>query len=212
MLRARGARGFSLIEVMTVVVIIGILTALALPQFVDRMRDRRTYQAAQEVSMVFRTARARALGRGAAQLVRYTASTTSQTFVTLEAVQSAAGNNLFGTCGPLPVTSCFATPTQWAAGDPGNRQIAQLIIDAPTGAYPNIVTALTDINGPQTTYDMCFTPTGRTFVRVGTVGAFASLVSVPTITVTRIDPSTTKQIGLQRNVLLPPNGAARLVL
>jgi prepilin-type N-terminal cleavage/methylation domain-containing protein len=90
-LRARPLRGFTLLEVVTTVIIVGILTAAALPGFAERMRDRRTNQAAQEIALMYRTARARAMGRGAAQLVRFlTANRPQGELRLLEAVQPTA--------------------------------------------------------------------------------------------------------------------------
>ena len=51
---------------MVVVVIITALAALAVPSILRQMRDRRTRQAAEEIASVYRQARLRALGRGAA--------------------------------------------------------------------------------------------------------------------------------------------------
>ena len=72
LLRARrSARGFTLIELMVVVVIIAVLATVSVPLFVGKMRERRAQQTALQLAGLYREARMRALGRGAAVMVQY---------------------------------------------------------------------------------------------------------------------------------------------
>jgi prepilin-type N-terminal cleavage/methylation domain-containing protein len=64
------SRGFTLLEIMTVVVIIGVFAVLALPSMVFRLRDRKTSAVGQQLATMYRTARMRAIGRGSTVLVR----------------------------------------------------------------------------------------------------------------------------------------------
>src|SRR5688572_14870591 len=65
-----GVRGFTLIELCAVVLIITVFAAVAIPTAVSQLRDRRMQEAARRIGMVYRQARLRALGRGSAVLVR----------------------------------------------------------------------------------------------------------------------------------------------
>ena len=63
-LRTAARRGFTLVELMVVVVMITVLATLAIPLVTEQLRDRRTQEAAERVAGVYRDARMRAMGRG----------------------------------------------------------------------------------------------------------------------------------------------------
>jgi len=206
--RATG-RGFTLIELTTVVVIISIFAALAIPQVYKQLRDRRVHEAAQRVALTYQQARVRAMGVGGAVLVRYTPGTANQgMFETREAlVPKVAGVT---SCGLTPAVSCTSPVEQFDTADRW-RMTATMDFAFQTGLDSVFADLTTDSGGTATAMDVCFTPLGRSFVRYANTGPWAPLAGVPVVTVSRKD-SSKNAIGLQRRVLVLPTGIARLEL
>jgi len=189
---------------MVVVAIIAVLAVLAIPSIIQRMRDRRTQEAAQRVAMLYREGRMRAMGRGAAVLVRYDGSDTGR-FEIREGVRGVTGGG-DGACAALPATGCQINA--WQDGSDDSRVISSF---DPTknGVYEGVSVKLADTAGADAKQvDICFTPMGRAFVRYANVGAFQPLLGVPTAHVERVLNGS--RIGLERRVLILPNGASRL--
>lgn len=205
--RKARSRGFTLVELMVVIVIITGLASLAVPSILRQMRDRRTRQAAEEIASLYRQARLRALGRGAAVMVQYRPDTG---FQTREAVLGGVG-----ACATLPTTRC--TSTNWGQGSAvpnGDELISSF---NPTAGVYEGVTATAhatspDLGGGSATsegdspsaLDICFTPMGRTLFRTTPNGTLSWMSGVPAITVSRANNA-----GLKRVVVIPPNGLAR---
>jgi type IV fimbrial biogenesis protein FimT len=181
---------------MIVVVVIGVLAALAVPSIARQMRDRRTNQAAHEIALIYRQGRSLAMGRGAAVLVRY-----SKTAGQIELREANATDS---NCRQLPATSCALTT--WDSASLDNRLVRSFdFVDAP---YNNVALKFTTAGGTVgDAVDICFTPLGRPFRRMAFSGAFTPMIDVPTIEVSPIDLN-----GLTRNVLIVPTGASRLAL
>jgi type IV fimbrial biogenesis protein FimT len=207
--RRAGQRGFSLIELIVVVIIISVLAVLAIPAITQRMRDRRTHEAAQLVANLYRDARMRSMGRGAAMLVRYS-SAGDGTFQLREGRRGAVEGD--PTCAALPAAGCLTN--NWQDGAPDNVVVSTLN-PASRSEYAGVTVTMDGPPQPPANgaavnqMDVCFTPLGRVFVRFNNpTGVFQPLTGVPVARVTRKVGNS--QLGLTRRVLLLPNGTARL--
>jgi prepilin-type N-terminal cleavage/methylation domain-containing protein len=203
------ARGFTLAEVLTVIVLIGVLASIASPSFIRLMRDRGVSRATMQVMDAYRTARARSLERDAI-VVRFSATGGPGGVPRIElyeAVTQEVG---------APPPTCNATA--WGPGSPTSRLLAGMNFSpdpeaSPTtdgdeaGAIELSPPVFADENGgPKGFADVCFTARGKTWIRYVAGDSFTPLSGVPSVAMIN------KRTGFKRVVFIPPNSPARIAL
>jgi type II secretory pathway pseudopilin PulG len=210
---------------MVVVMLIGILAVMAVPAMTTAQVDRRAYNDAILVAELFRSARTRAMGRGAAEMVLMTQSgdftgPNRGTFQLWE-------GQVLALPGILPVGSPMSTcgaPTMWpATAAPAGAvtvgaATAQLVDGVNlNGTIESQDQIWTQIIGPgggaalNRAY-MCFTPMGRAFF--SSTGGPAFVAGSPMLGEVQIALSRANsgsQVGITRTIIVPNSGATRII-
>lgn len=146
-------RGYTLIELMMVVVLIGISMAIAIPTMSTAMAETRQSEAALQVVSVFRTARAMAMRRGTPTVVSFVGT----------------GEFWIIPARRLPGVVASCTSVNW----PGEPVPAGTELDFALGTGPNGESFSWRAHGITATYNVgatgavCFSPLGRVYVSTG---------------------------------------------
>lgn len=202
-----GARGYTLLELLTVVVLIGVLAAVASPSFIRLMRDRGVSRATLHLMDAYRTAQARALEREV-MVVRWTSGGGPGGVPRVELWEAVS-------------TDIAAQPPScagiaWGPGSANSRLLAGMNFSPnPSNAQNTDESGATELAPPvftdpdgaaQAFAEICFTGRGKTFVRYVAGDPWATLAGVPSIAMIN------KRTGFKRTIFIPPNAPARVAL
>jgi prepilin-type N-terminal cleavage/methylation domain-containing protein len=196
-------RGFTLTELMVVVLIISITAGLAMPIMLSGRHERRAFGAAADIANIIREARSRAMGRGAAQLVKLEfgagGAGTRGRFTMLENADQAT----------LEPRADGCKLTDWSAlAGTSSVKIREFSLDGGVDVDADITTSQISggVTSTQTVY-LCFTPNGRLYYAQNLLANLRTAAALPTELTFQVIRTTG---GPVRQVVVLPSGVTRL--
>ncbi|MBL8601855.1 MAG: prepilin-type N-terminal cleavage/methylation domain-containing protein [Myxococcales bacterium] len=199
---ALAAAGFSLVELMVVVVLIAILSALAIPSMLQAGRERRVQEASTSVVDIFRNARGRAMYRGRAQMVLVRPSGSALRFDVFESANSRCRDGQFGA----------------ATGDSPNLTTVIETLDLATTYYARDGINATVTPGSTNRLRVCYTPMGNAFfgtsAYTGVTDTWSNNMADPNVApafeIRLFQGAVAGVGGVARRILLPLGGTPRM--
>lgn len=222
--RSRASAGFTLIELMVVVVLIAILALLASPVLRTARDDRMVFDYARQTQQIAHRTRVRAAGTGGAHLFVAFAGAGRGVFQLFEGLDNVPGPT---PPGPNPVSGCKAV-NQWALVPnftfaPNNtvRFVEGLNLDtAGVNVDANVVSTfrITPVATPNTlattaALAVCITGNGTTYAAGGTDVADAiknMMLASPFNGVADITISRGGGVGLRRSIVIAGAASPRV--
>jgi prepilin-type N-terminal cleavage/methylation domain-containing protein len=191
--RTRSRAGFTLIELMIVVVIVGVTTALVAPAVMRTMGISRANRCQYDAARMFRAARTNAIGTGRAHLVDFAPGVGG---VELNVYLGDSSSCLRSSWGEIVGVSAPVDGIREAdfTRDPHGVRLA--FLPGPGGAP-----------APR---QVCFEPQGERWQRPGTVGLFTRGVATLIFAMDRLEGGSIAG-DPQRQVIMPQFGAARVL-
>ena len=209
---------------MVVVIVIGVLSALAIPSLRLAIYDCHAYQDAGAIMQLFREARMRSVARGSAVLVSLDVQSTRGLVNLYEAVEQDP-NDASGKLN-RPVATCRA-PMAWswpATGAVTNGKGMNFVdgialngtpetdADIETAIY--VYTAANGTTAPAASTPpvfLCYTPLGRSYLTSTNPPSFNGQMPTTSVIAVSITRGAAPGVGTLRSVIVEPNGMPRLL-